>query len=566
MTDNIRGLYENDRTDRDTILKRARRAAALTNPTILPDESGTDRHRKHTRPRGDYEYPESYTSIGQRGLNVMTGKMLSALFPSTQPWHRLLLNKTIAQRLANGGERAMQSLEEIRRRLFFNEVMATTLLESNGTADEHGRQRMGFRSRKRAALEQLIVTGSVLEQLTPDYRVKVFDRESYVTRRDSAGSILYHVVREQIDPLSLTDEQIAAIDLDKSELEDQTPFERLVEIYTKVEWQPQSKTWVQTQEINGETLPTDKGEESIEHEISPYFATDYALAPGQDYGRGFVELNVLGTLGTLNELELRLLDLMDLATIHLIAIDQSSSIRPRDMIRDRGSFLPNARVVGGEVQDVGLLSLGNVGDFQSLTLAIERKQREVAQTMLIESATQPNKDRVTATQVERIADEIDGALGGMYTPIADDQQRPLLRRLYWQMERDDLIEEMPTGEEIREAGIDFSGSVVDIDVLTGISALQRDANASKMIELTEVLSRFGDRGLEAINQDVFVREYMRHRSFNIEGVVKSPEQLEAERQREMQMLAQQQAIATSGNVIEEGARAAAQQATQGAAQ
>lgn len=524
----IASQFKSDDSARFEILERARLCAALTKPWILPPQG----HQSNS------ELPENYQAIGSRGLTNLEGRMLLALFPPEQPWYRL----EMAPDIKYDPDVPVELKQQMEQRLGLYELQIQSTLESANLHESRGRRRAGFRSRKRMALTQVLATGDALEQLTDDFRLKTFRRDQYVTRRDSAGDVLYHIVKERIDPMSLPDEQRVKAELGQQVYEARTATERMQDLYTHCEWQPDSKTWLIEQEMNGRVINTS------EEKISPFFSTPFELAPEEDYGRGYIELN-LGDLRSLNELEQRILEFAAIHSKNLWAIDYGSQVRDRDLAQPSGGFL-KARVTGGQVQDVAALGPNNATNFNITYQAAERKTKDLGAAMLMESALQPQKERVTALQVQRIAMELEGALGGVYAPIADEQQIPLLQRTVYVMEKQGLLPKLPN-------------EAVQIKALTGIAALGREIDAARLMDLTTVIAQLGETAMRKIDLGVLVDVMARYRGIHEAGLIKSNEQVQAELQQAMQLqLAQQageQAIQTAGNVAEA-------QATQGGSQ
>ena len=232
----IRAQYEADDSARADILERARLCAALSKPWLCPPAGRSQKDK----------LPENYQSLGSRGIMNMEGRMLMALFPPGQPWFQLKLTSDIKYDQSIPPE----TIQEFEWQLFLRELTIQATLESAHIKPRTLRKMAGFRSQKRLALSQLLVTGDVLEQLTDDYRIKTYRRDQYVTRRDSTGDVLYHTIKEQLDPLALPEEKLIQAGLNPSELAEKFISERLENIYTMIERQPQSKTWVIRQELN----------------------------------------------------------------------------------------------------------------------------------------------------------------------------------------------------------------------------------------------------------------------------------------------------------------------------
>lgn len=523
--DTLKSRYDSADAARQSVLKNARVAASLTKPWILPpigQQAGS-------------ALPENYQSVGSRGITNLVGRMLLALFPPNMPWFQL----DMAPDIKHDPEVPAESKEAIAQLLFLQELQLQATLESAHVSDKdnkgRNRRHVGFRSRKRNVLDQALITGDVLEQLTDDYQIKVFRRDQYVTKRDSSQDVIQHIVKERIDPLTLNDDQRQKSGLDFSKLSDDPADQRMQDLYTEVVWQPESRTWLITQEVNDNRIA-----ESTET-ITPFFSTPFELAPGEDYGRGFVELN-MGDLRSLDDLEKKKLDFAALASKHQIFKDAASTVRDKDLMAETGSIVPGARVQAGRVMDIAFLTVDKVHDFRVVFQTTERKTRDLSKAFLIESDTQPRGERVTATQIQRIALELEGALGGLYAPVADDQQVPLLQRTIHQMRRDNLLPTLPD-------------DAVRIEALTGIAALSREISAGRVMQLTQVIAQLGEDAMRRIDTGVLINVLARYNSVFEPGMIKSEQQVQEEQEQaasqQAEMTATEQAIASAGKVAEQ---------------
>lgn len=522
-------MFQAEDGARTDILERVRRCCSLTKPWLEPPLGQT----------ANDKLPETYQSIGSRGVNNLEGKMLMDLWPLEQSWFQLLPSAEIRfdEQVIKQNPLELQAAYD---RLVLYELLIQAKLESADLTkgSPFGDNRSGFRSRKRMALSYIIVTGDVLEQLTDDYRIKVFRRSQYTTLRDSSGDVLHHTICEAIDPFTLSEEQFAKANFDKSDLEDKKhACDRMAHIYTLVEWQPRKKVWVVTQEVNGQEIVV------TEEPISPFFSTPYELAPGENYGRGLVELNI-GDLTSLNELCKRRLDLFGLATKGLVALDYSARATEKDLTKPPGSII-RARVSDGKAQDVGVVQF-NVGmESQLLGNGIESIGRNLGKAMMIESETAPTGEAGRSPVAwNRTALEIDGATSGAYAPIADNQQVPLIKRCMYQLSRDKLIPAI-------------NPKLVEIRALTGISAMMREVQAKKYLDYAQVAAALGPESMATINKTVLMQVIARNRGINEPGLVYTQEQMQAMQKQAMAMQAQQQAaeqaIQTTGAVVENAA-------------
>lgn len=515
--------YASDDTDRTQILDRARLCAALADPALLPPLNHN----------ADEKLPENYQSIGTQGMLNMEGKMLSALFPPGQPWFHL----EVAPEIRYDPETDQAAIQTADQLLYLRELAIQAILESsnlNGN-DERGGQ-LGFRSGMRMALAQILVTGESLVYLTDDYRLKVISRDSYVTKRDPCGDVIYHIVREEVDPLSLPLESFDKLALKAEELAEKEVNERLVDLYTRCQWQPREKHWKITQEIEGIEVS------SSTEKISPFFCIPFRLAPKENYGRGFIELN-LGDLRTLNEMEKRLLELANLMSLGIIAKDYASEVRDEDLKKGSGQIIL-AKVRGAQCDDIALVKFDAVNEAAQIGHSIEVKSRRLGKAMLMESDSQPTGDRVTAFQVSRIAQELEGILGGAYTPIADLIQQPLLRRVIYQMTRDKIWVPLPDG-------------TVKLSTTTGVAAIARAVRAGGVTEFVQAAVALGPEAMARIDSKVLMDVLARYKGIDEPGLIKSDARMAQDQKAALgaqaAQVATETAITTAGKLAEQQA-------------
>ena len=504
------------------ILEVARECSALSDPSVLPliGQVSTDK------------LPESYQSDAAYAVLNMVGRVIAEGFPPGSPWFQLVL----PARVQNDPTIPPEQIHELNRWLMLMELIIQGTLETAGLKPEDQRRPGGFLSQKRKSITQLIVTGDTLERLDDDYRLRVFRRDQYITKRDSNGDVLYHVTKEMVDPLGLDSEVVSASGLDLHKLPDTPVMERMVPLYTNVEWQPVSKRWLIEQEVNGRVV------NDSDESVSPYFATPFKLAPDEDYGRGMVEL-YLGCIRSLDTLHKRRLEILGIMSRVVPAIDHGSPTRERDLLQPSGKPI-RARVRQGVIEDIAFLGYGNIAEHASLVQGIEDMSRKLALAFLVESASSRDAERVTAFERRRNAMEINGALGGMYTTIMDHQHLPLLRRCIQQLRRDRALPSIPS-------------NMFEVRSLTGLNSVIRESKAAALLEFAQVASLLGPESAARIDTGVLLDTYLRYRSLYEPGLVKSEKKLAQERQQAINAQAQQEAntqmIETAGQLIQSGA-------------
>lgn len=531
----IASRYAADATAREPILDIVRLCARVTIPSILPPLEMAK------NPNTGELLPQNYQDTGASGIESLAGQMLLGLFPPDVPFITMMPSAEVLhdQSIPDAVKQAIIAALQVR------EILFMAALES-GVVQTKGRRyrRTNFRSSKRSTLEALLATGDTLERMTDDFRFNRFRRDKYVTKRDSCGNVLYHIVIENFDALSIDNAEtnLQKAGLNYSEFADKPVSERMVDLYTDVQWQPQSKVWLTRQELNGKVI------NESQDEVSAWISTPYELPDGEDYGRGFIERR-LGSLRSLDTLHEKLLDWAALASYMLTCVDNASEFREKDLTKPSGSVSRGARVSGGMVQDVAFLALGEkLRDFMIVDKAIDRLERRLNRSMLNEIDMQPHKDRVTATQIDSIREAVMGATSGVYATISDDQQLPMVDRGMWLLAKQGKFKPLPEG-------------TVEVRTLTGISALGRQAKARDIESLFAEVGQIAPDLIERFDKNVLLEVLARYKNINEPGLILTREQW-AEKQRadarqQIALAAAGKAIDTGGNVIENAAAAQA---------
>jgi hypothetical protein len=206
------------------------------------------------------------------------------------------------------------------------------------------------------------------------------------------------------------------------------------------------------------------------------------------------------------------------------------------------------RVAGGVVQDVGFVQANKLPDFSVVQAVRDSLRSELGAAMLVGSQSVRDSERTTATEVMQVnVRELEGALGGFYAPIADRQQKPTVARLLYQCRRDRIILPLPK-------------NATKTRVLTGVDALSRMEKMQRVLQLTQLISSLGPDAMRFVDATVLINTFVKYLRISEPGLIKSKQQLEAEARAAMEQATQaaaaQQAIQTTGNVVEQQAATA----------
>ena len=482
--------------ERDTFLERGRDAAKLTIPTLLPDEG----HSSVSI------YATPYQGIGARGVNNLASKLLLALLPPNSPFFRLTIDDFDLQAIA--GDNRGQVEEGLAR------IERAAMQEIEGKA---------IRVPVFEALKLLIVTGNALVYMPKEGGMKVYRPDRYCVKRDAMGNVLEIITKESISPLMLPDEAKALIP------PSETPVKNY-DLYTCLK--RMDGNYTVHQEVAGIEIPNSRGK--FKDDTMPFLPLRFIRIDGEDYGRGFIEEYI----GDLRSLE---------ALTQAIVQGSAASSKVLFMVRPNGTTksatlakAPNGAFVSGDANDVSTLQVQKSGDFRVALETMRMINDRLASAFLLNSSVQRSAERVTAEEVRFMAQELETALGGVYSILSQEFQLPLINLLLDSLTKQGKMPKMPKDS-------------VKPTVVTGIEALGRGQDLNKLATFLQYLQPLG---AEVIASEMNLNDYIDRLAASLgidtSGLIKSPEQKQME-QMQQQMMMQQQ-------MLEQGAMGMAQRA------
>jgi PAS domain-containing protein len=123
----------------------------------------------------------------------------------------------------------------------------------------------------------------------------------------------------------------------------------------------------------------------------------------------------------------------------------------------------------------------------------ERVERRLRFAFLLNQAVQRNAERVTATEITVLVEEIENALGGVYSMLSHEMMEWRLGRLLFNLQRKGVIPVWPDGD-------------ITPRVLTGLEALSRDRDVSRVTTAAELIKMFGEPAMEVIEITDLLRQ------------------------------------------------------------
>jgi len=408
-------------------LKRKRDCAELTLPYLLPREG---------RKPGQSLY-SPFSSDGSRGAKTLAAKLALALFPPQRAFFELTYDEAALTVAEADDPKVRDQVEEV--------------LRPNVTTIMHEFDASKPRKPINGLLLDLIVVGDGLgiwESLEAPMRV--IRPDSFVARRNGRGEVIEIVIHEMIGIESLPSDVQAQVRGRVKEGEANNELD----LYTHI--LQQGNGFTTKQEVlgiafNAGSFPT--------WEKSPFVGPfRWHSIDGENYGISHVEDN-LGTLRTVEGLSKLLVQgSAALAKINVL-VDPSTGLRPKDLTEaDNGEVL--ACSLGGAVPFTVVTGDGKAVDFQVVNSLLNAEKASLRASFLQTESIQRDAERVTAEEIRMLAQELENALGGVYTALAEEFQTTILKR---------LIHLIKTEKPDALPAVEVDG--VETALLTGLRAL-----------------------------------------------------------------------------------------------
>tara|TARA_R110002153_G_scaffold168286_1_gene321018 strand:+ start:12475 stop:14043 length:1569 start_codon:yes stop_codon:yes gene_type:complete len=467
--------YHKLTADREIYLDRARECSELTLPSLITPEgfsSATDLY-------------QPFQSTGARGVNNLASKLLLLLFPPNSPFFRLAMDTKTKAELDNDGQlRAQieQGLAGIER-----EVMGEI-------------ENSAMRVHVFEALKHLIVSGNTLVHLPKKGGIRVFPLSSYVCKRDPNGELLEVIVEEVISPKVLP-KDMEGVNYEGEE----------VKIYTKVERTSESEYYIY-QEVGGVLVPNSEG--TYKKELLPWRALRMVHIDGENYGRSYTE-EYLGDLKSLEGLMESIVSCAAASSKLVFLVRPNASVKRRDLAQAK-----NGSIIVGQPEDVKVLQTEKSNDMRVVLETVKRIEERLAFAFLLNTSIQRDAERVTAEEIRFMAQELESALGGVYSVLSQEMQLPIVNIMLDRLSSKNKIPKLP------------KGTVTPV-IVTGVEALGRGNDLNKLrgyIQDLMQLAQANPQAIQMINFSDLVARLATGHGIDTIGLIKTPEQMQQEQQ------------------------------------
>ena len=425
--------------DRREVLHRARQHVALTLPYLLAPEGHTE----------GGNLPEKHQGFTSMLVQNLAAKLMVALFPPKRPPAKFQVDDLTLDRAATD--------PELRA-----EIEAGLRAASQAMLDELDQS--GDRTKLYLAVIHLIVAGNVL--LYEDNGIRVYPLHSYVVSRDPMGRYTEIIVEEQFTIESLPEELKSMVEAGGEGIA--PDGEKEYKLYTHC--MRDGDRWGIRQEFQGQPV----GEEQVfTTETFPFIPLSMidVAGPHEDYGRSYVE-QFFPDIKSFDALS-NAFEAGSIAASKIVWGAQGAAVGRTKQFAKATS----GDVIEAQEGEFHSINLDKYYDFRLVMDYLERLREQLGASFLMTRGVTRHAERVTAEEIRLISQELDEALGGIYTQLAEKLQKPYARLKIVSMRRKGIL----TGP--------FDDSV-KLTVIGGLEAIGRSLEQERFTNFLATIGQF----------------------------------------------------------------------------
>ena len=456
--------------------------------------------------KGKRNLQQPWQSVGAKAVVTLAAKLMLATLPPQTSFFKLQvrddkLGETLDPNMRTELDLSFSKIE----RLIMDFIAA-----SNDRVVVH------------QALKHLIVSGNALIFMGKD-GLKHFPLNRYVVNRDGNGNVIEIVTKELIS------RKVLGIEKPKTDptSNDEGPDEDDAEVYTCVKMDENSGSWRWYQEVDDMILPGSQS--SAPKKASPWLVLRFNTVDGEDYGRGRVE-EFIGDLRSLNGLSQALVEGASVASKVIFLVSPSATTKPQTL-----SKAGNGAIIQGRPEDVGVVQVGKTADFATAAQLAQQIEKRILEAFLVMNVR--NAERVTAEEVRLTQLELEQSLGGLFSLLTVEFLVPYLNRTLLILQRSNQIPKLPK-------------DVVRPKIVAGINSLGRGQDNEALTRFMGTIAQtLGPEAiLRYINPTEAVSRLAAAQGIDILNLVKTPEQMEQDKQMAMAQQAQQSLVDQTGQI------------------
>lgn len=477
--------------------------AKLTIPSLYPPD-GFSTSAKLVVP---------FQNLGARGVNNIANKLHLTLLPPNTPFFRYKPDANAKrQALENAGPDGKKVLTDIEKALAEIEKDIQSEIEA-----------ARFRPHLFEGIRQLIVGGNTLLYLPKDGAARVFNLANFVVCRDGADKVYEIIVHEKIAKDALPDSVRAQL----TSAPPQGKQDEDIDVYTHIMRMDGANRFEVRQELKGGIeLEGSRGSYPNEDAL-PWFALRLTRVDGESYGRSYVE-EYQGDLQSLEGLTAALVEGSAIMSKVVFLLKPNATLKPRPLAEAE-----NGAVLSGDREDVDVLQVEKYADFKVVLETIMKIEQRLEFAFLLNTAVQRDAERVTAEEIRYMAQELEGALGGVYSLLSQEFQLKLIRLFSGRMSSSGKVPKL-TEKQAKPV------------IITGIEALGRGNDLNKLRAFVEDLVKMATADPSLVQRirkdDLMKRLAMGHGLQDADTLIIDDEEFQAQQQAQQQAAMMQNVV------------------------
>lgn len=479
--ESLQTLYGKLQTHRTNYLERGRDSSEYTLPFILPREGSSS--------ATDFKNP--YSSVGGNGIQSLSSKLVSTLFPTNTPFFDIVLDPGVKARYEQETGVTQGDLQQSMGKI------TTTVNTYIDTSN--------YRSVLYSCFLHLLITGNVL-LFVKDEKLVLYPLDSFVINKDKAGNLLEIICMEKVSVKSLKEDVITACQLDTTQEEDYVLYTGAVIEEGQFHFR---------QEINEMEVPG--SETTYTNQSLPFIPLQYInSSTDENYGRSLVD-TVISDLKVLDDLTKAVLEVSAVSSKMIMLVNPSAEVNV-----DKLSKAKSGDFVLMKQDDVTALQFQKNNDLGVAYNVIQTIENRLMKVFLYPSDNLNKKD-MTATEVRWHATQLEQSLGGAYSNLQNQLQMPLLRIIISQLTKKKIIPEIPTDNDM-----------VSIKIVAGLSGLGQSRDLQALNGFISLVGSLGEQAMASINTSEIITRFANALSIDTAGLVKTKEQMQQEQQQAQQ--------------------------------
>ena len=443
-------LYDKEAGDvRKKYEDRAEAIAKLTIPYLFPEEDSEDEDILDT----------AVQSLGARAVNNLSGKLLMTIVPPNRSFFRFTpSDEEEQQEITGGSKKAGTQLENLfgkQERKIMKQV------------ETEGVRTIAWEMVR----NDMVVGNYLIIRNRKEKKWMEFTLREFVIVRDAMDTIIHVITMEKIGKIKAKQFKI--------EMEDS---EEDVEVFSHYFLNEEGTHYEFYQEAKDEVIAGTEMNFKVGDE--PFMHIRWTRRKGENYGRPFCE-QFVGDLNSYNT-HSKLLNEGAVIGSKIVPLVNPAGLTDKDDLLEA----ENGEPIDGREEDIGSYKTNKNYDLQITEKRLAELKQELSFSFLMQSGAVRDAERVTREEIKMMAQELEGALGGIYSILSREFQSKIVY------------------EYMKEQKMEFGDAVQPI-VTTGISALGRNLELEATnIFLNQAGLLAGIVGAEAIASKINVDSIM----------------------------------------------------------